>query len=201
MTVLTNNSKRLLCQWKESSAMRIIAGTARGKRLKSLEGIYTRPTSDKGKEAIFNIIQFELPGRHVLDLFGGSGQLAIEAVSRGAAHADVVENSRAAFGVILENIKSSGFSDRIKARLSSYSEFIKNTTKKYDVIFLDPPYKSNLMDEVISRIIEFDILSNSGIIVCEFEINSKPFDTPENYYRKDYSYGRTGVCVFRKMES
>lgn len=181
--------------------MRVIAGTARGIKLKTLEGINTRPTSDRVKEAIFNIIQFELPDKRILDLFGGSGQLAIEAVSRGAAYADVVDNSRAAFGVILENIKNCGFTDRIKARLSSYSEFIKSTSEKYDIIFLDPPYKSAGMSSAISKIIAFDILSNSGIIICEFDKSTKLFDTPENYCVREYSYGRTGVYVLRKMES
>jgi 16S rRNA (guanine(966)-N(2))-methyltransferase RsmD len=179
--------------------MRVITGLARGRKLKTLEGKNTRPTSDKVKESMFNIIQFELAGKRVLDLFGGSGQLAIEAVSRGAAHADIIDNSRAAYSIIQDNVKNCGFTDKISIRLCDYSVFLKTADEKYDIVFLDPPYDTPLLNKAISMIIQFDILSNSGIIICEFDRNTNLCDIPETYSAKEYSYGRTNVCVFRKV--
>ncbi len=178
--------------------MRVISGTARGRVLNSLEGEATRPTTDRVKESIFNIIQFEIEGRRILDLFGGSGQMAIEAVSRGAESALVAENSKQAGTIIRENIKKCGFSDKIRLYMGDFSEVLTKG-EKYDVIFLDPPYKSNYIAKALSMIQSIDILSNGGIIVCETDKSaeiphlSAPYDT-----RREYVYGRTKITVIRK---
>lgn len=178
--------------------MRVISGVARGRFLKSLEGEATRPTTDKVKESIFNIIQFEIEGSRVLDLFGGSGQLAIEAISRGAENAVVAENSKKAADIIKENIKICGFEDKITIRRGDYSEVLTKGVK-YDVIFLDPPYQSNLIFKALETINEFDILSKDGIIICETDAMSDIVGFVGDFYScREYKYGRIKLTVLRK---
>ncbi len=178
--------------------MRVISGSARGRVLKTLEGEATRPTTDRVKESIFNIIQFDIEGRRVLDLFAGSGQLAIEAISRGAKSAVVVDSASKACEIISENIKKCGFSDEIRLYKGDYTGVL-NGNERFDVIFLDPPYKSGLLNKALSQIIGFDILSNGGIIVCETERNTEipEFSAPYDI-RREYLYGNTKITVIRK---
>ena len=180
--------------------MRVISGTARGRMLKSLEGEATRPTTDKVKESIFNIIQFEIEDRCVLDLFGGSGQLAIEAISRGAKKATVVENSAKAAEIIKTNVKACDFTDKITIHRGDFAEVLTKSAK-YDVIFLDPPYKSNLIFKALELIKEFDILSEDGIIVCETDADTEiaGFGEPECSVR-EYRYGRIKLTIIRKIQ-
>lgn len=177
--------------------MRVISGLARGRVLKALEGDATRPTTDKVKEAMFNIIQFDIEESKVLDLFGGSGQLALEAISRGAESALVVEKSRPAVNIIRENIKRCGFEDKITVYQGDFSEVLTKNAK-YDVIFLDPPYSGDLMNRALDAIYSFDILSNDGIIVCETENFSEVLKSDEYSY-KEYKYGRIKLTVIRKQ--
>ncbi|MBQ8004170.1 MAG: 16S rRNA (guanine(966)-N(2))-methyltransferase RsmD [Oscillospiraceae bacterium] len=180
--------------------MRVISGIARGRVLKALEGDETRPTTDKVKESVFNIIQFDIEGSRVLDLFSGSGQLAIEAVSRGAKSAVAVESSRRAAEIIKENIKRCGFEDLITIHRGDFSEVLTKSAK-YDVIFLDPPYSSNLMSKALETIYLFDILSNHGIIVCETESSSAVLEAASDVYSyREYKYGRVKLTVIRKTE-
>lgn len=180
------------------SFLRVISGIARGRVLKALEGEETRPTTDKVKESVFNIIQFEIEDRRVLDLFGGSGQLAIEAISRGAKHAVVVENSKRAADIIKENVKLCGFADRITLHRGDFAEVLTKGAK-YDVIFLDPPFKSNLLLRALELIDTFDILSNDGIIVCEADSALKiPELKGEGYSYREYKYGRIKLTVIRR---
>ena len=177
--------------------MRVISGLARGRLLKTLEGEATRPTTDKVKGAIFNIIQFELEGRRVLDLFSGSGQLAIEAVSRGAESALAVDSSKAACLIIKENIKLCGFENEISVYTGDYLQVLTKGSK-YDVIFLDPPYMSKLLFEALKKIAEFDILSENGIIICETDVSTSVSEVfPQNYSVKEYRYGRIKLSVIR----
>ena len=120
--------------------MRVITGTARGRRLKELPGLATRPTTDKVKESLFNIVQFDIEGRKVLDLFGGTGQLGIEALSRGAEHVTFVDLSKAAAGVIRENVKACGFSERAQVLQGDALAFLSGCREKFGLVFLDPPY-------------------------------------------------------------
>ncbi|MBR5542783.1 MAG: 16S rRNA (guanine(966)-N(2))-methyltransferase RsmD [Oscillospiraceae bacterium] len=177
--------------------MRVISGSARGRVLKTLEGEHTRPTADKVKESIFNIIQFELEGRRVLDLFSGSGQLAIEAVSRGAESAVAVDNSKRAVDIIKQNIKNCGFEDKISLSMGDYADFLSRKNK-FDLIFLDPPYDSGHMARALELIREFDILSKRGIIVCETDSSTDicGFED-EQFSVREYKYGRVKLTVIR----
>ncbi len=181
--------------------MRVVSGIRRGKVLKAPEGLDTRPTTDKVKAAIFNIIQFEIQDKKVLDLFGGSGQLAIEAVSRGAKSATVVDNSKKAIGIIKENVKNCNFEDSISVHFADFSEVLTKGAK-YDVIFLDPPYASELLKRALELIVRFDILSKDGIIVCETDDLSNIDELfREKYSFRDYKYGRVRLFVIRNKES
>ena len=146
--------------------MRIITGKAKGKRLLTLEGTATRPTSERAKEAIFSAIQFEVEGRRVLDLFGGSGQMALEALSRGAASADIVDSSDAAIKIINQNIKSTGLVGA-RATKADFASFIRSARDKYDIIFLDPPYALGLLPRALELIEECGLVKPTSLIVCE----------------------------------
>lgn len=179
--------------------MRVITGTARGRKLKTLEGMDTRPTTDRIKESIFNIVQFDIPGRRVLDLFGGSGQMAIEAVSRGARSAVVVDNAQAATKIIAENVKNCGFEANISVVASDFSNYLRSAEGMFDVIFLDPPYKGNLISRALCQICEIDILSDGGIILCETARETELPELPAPYAKgREYQYGKTKITVYRK---
>ena len=140
--------------------MRVITGTARGTKLATLDSDATRPTADMVKEAIFSMIQFDLEGRVVLDLFGGSGQLAIEALSRGAERAVIVDSSREATAMIIENAKKTKLFDRCRVSTSDYASYLKGAAgrEKFNIIFLDPPYNTALLRDALVGIRNADIL-------------------------------------------
>ncbi|MDE7245173.1 MAG: 16S rRNA (guanine(966)-N(2))-methyltransferase RsmD, partial [Oscillospiraceae bacterium] len=147
--------------------MRVITGSARGRKLKELEGLETRPTTDRVKEGIFNIIQFDIEGRRVLDLFAGTGQLGIEALSRGAANATFVEQRRDAVSLIRGNLKITNLEAAAKVVCGGAVPFLQSTKERFDLVFLDPPFPANLWESTLTAISGFDILSDHGIIVCE----------------------------------
>ena len=131
--------------------MRVISGSARGKRLGELSGMETRPTTDRVKEALFNIVQFELPGRQILDLFGGTGQLGIEALSRGAAGCTFVDMRGDAVRLIRRNLADTTLADKGRVVQGDSLEFLARCGEKFDVIFLDPPYSSGLLEAAMER--------------------------------------------------
>ena len=145
--------------------MRVISGSARGRRLKELQGMDTRPTTDKVKESLFNIIQFEIEGRRVLDLFGGTGQLGIEALSRGADHCTFVDMRKEAAALIRENLRLAGLSERSRVVQGDALSFLSSCGEKFDVILLDPPYHPELLEKSVERITEYDILREHGIMI------------------------------------
>lgn len=149
--------------------MRIITGEARGKKLITLEGEATRPTGERVKEAVFSMIQFDIEGRRVLDLFGGSGQLGLEAVSRGASLAVILDVSVEAVNVIKTNAKVTGLFDRCRISAMEYEAFLKRSAGKesFDIIFLDPPYKSDYLKRALELIDRGSIANKNAIIVCE----------------------------------
>ena len=152
--------------------MRIITGTARGTKLMTLEGVSTRPTAERVKEAVFSMLQFELEGRAVLDLFAGSGQMGLEAVSRGAAHADLVDRSRDAIEVVRKNMIKTKLALDCTIKLSDAMDFLRrNRGVKFDIVFLDPPYAAGLYAPMLHAMIECDILKPTSIIVCESDSN------------------------------
>ncbi len=176
--------------------MRIITGTARGTRLVTLEGEDTRPTGERVKEGMFSAIQFDLHDRKVLEPFGGSGQLSLEALSRGAAEALICDQNRDAVSIIKENAKKCKLFDRCTVLTCDWKECIKGARDKYSLVFLDPPYKEGVLDEIINRLLASNVLTDDAIIVCESDADGVP--TPiDGKNAKIYRYGKTFVTIFR----
>ncbi len=144
--------------------MRVITGSARGRRLKEPKGLDTRPTTDMVKEAVFSMIQYDIEGRRALDLFAGTGQLGIEALSRGAAEVVFVDESSAAVRLVKENLAVCGFNSRVE---QTDSLAFLERCGSFDLIFIDPPYDSYLIDKALAIIQNIDILTQGGIIICE----------------------------------
>ncbi len=179
--------------------MRVIAGSARGVALKTPDGMQTRPTIDRVKEALFSIIHFDLPGAKVLDLFGGTGQLGIEALSRGAASATFVDQSDAACKLIKENLRRTKFENVGKVVRGDYLEYLSRCREQYDIVFLDPPYAEVFLENALNRITEIDILRSGGIIVAERPLGKElPWEFPGFTRSKDYKYGKVLLTLYRK---
>lgn len=151
--------------------MRIITGTARGTKLLSLEGEATRPTSERAKEAVFSMLAFEVANRHVLDLFAGSGQLALEALSRGAAHATLVDSSRAAVDIIRKNVTKTHMEDKASVVERDCVQYLRTAhlTQPFDLIFIDPPYALRLVPQMLTDILARGLAAENAIFVCESE--------------------------------
>lgn len=149
--------------------MRIITGRARGAQLYTLPGEATRPTSERAKQAIFSMIQFGIEGREVLDLFSGSGQMALEAISRGAAHATVCDNSKAACDIIQKNIRKIRAESEVTLLCTDYAEALRRLRGrvKFDIVFLDPPYNKGLVSAVLELLCKYDLLKPTSVVVCE----------------------------------
>ena len=148
--------------------MRIITGKAKGIRLVTLEGEATRPTSERVKEAVFSMLQFDIEGRRVLDLFSGSGQLALEAVSRGAAEAVLVDRSKDALKIINTNIAKTKMGGQCRVYCLDWKDYVRRFRgEKFDVIFLDPPYAQGLYAPALAALLESDMLKPKSLIVCE----------------------------------
>lgn len=179
--------------------MRVITGKARGINLKTPEGLQTRPTTDRVKEALFSVIHFDVPGARVLDLFGGTGQLGIEALSRGAKRAVFVDESEKACKLIRENLKCTRLEQEATVLRGDYLAYLGRCTEKFDIILLDPPYAEVFLENALKRITEIDILETGGIIVTERPLGKElPYDF-EGYTRsKDYKYGNTLITLYRK---
>lgn len=181
--------------------MRIITGTARGTKLKTLEGKDTRPTTEMCKEGVFSAIQFELHDRNVLDLFGGSGQMALEALSRGAEKAVIVDSSRAACEVIKENAQKTKLMKQCRVVTADWKEYIRGASgrERFDLVFLDPPYQEGILDDILHKLQYSDLLAPGAIVVCESDKDGIP--TPvDGYSCKLYRYGKTQVTIMRVPE-
>ena len=162
----------------------------------------TRPTTDKVKESLFNIIQFEIEGRRVLDLFGGTGQLGIEALSRGADHCTFVDMRKEAAALIRENLRLTGLSERSRVVQGDALSFLSSCGEKFDVILLDPPYHTELLEKSVKRITEFDILREHGIMICESPAERElPPLAPPYEKGREYRYGRIKLTVYRRQGS
>lgn len=176
--------------------MRVITGSAKGRRLKTPQGIEVRPTSDMVKEAIFSVIRFDLDGASVLDLFCGSGQLGIEALSGGAKSCRFVDCSRSSLDCARENIAHCGLGKYATLTLSDGVDFIRNARLNFDILFLDPPYNKGLIEQVLP--FAAGKISDRGIAVCEHE---RGLLLPEEFGKlqkaKTYRYGKTEVTVYR----
>lgn len=176
--------------------MRVITGTARGRKIKQPVGYDIRPTSDQVKEAMFNIVQFDVEGRRVLDLFGGTGQLGIEAASRGAGEVVIVDMARDSIKLIKENVANCKIDAKVvQADAISYL----HGCGSFDLIFIDPPYDSGLAEKALLTIKEIDILSEGGIIVCETRADTPTPELDKPYVkRKEYRYGKIKLSVYTK---
>ena len=181
--------------------MRVITGTARGRRLKELTGMETRPTTDRVKEGIFNVIQFDIEGRRVLDLFAGTGQMGIEALSRGAVSGVFVEQRRDAAALTKDNLKLTDLTDRGRVVNGDALAFLASTKEKFDLIFIDPPYAAKLWESALEAIYRFDILSNHGIIVCESPLEQEMPEMQAPYFlHRTYRYGKIKVTTYHREE-
>ena len=180
--------------------MRVITGTARGRRLREPVGSAIRPTTDQVKEAMFDLCQFRVPGSRVLDLFGGTGQLGIEAASRGAAAVDIVERDRTALQLIRENVKLTGLQN-IRVHAADAISFLQGCGQ-YDLILIDPPYDSALAETALQSVKSFDILSDGGIILCESRRETVLPEMRKPYCKKkEYRYGRVKLSLYAKESS
>lgn len=176
--------------------MRIISGTKRGKKLREPDNYDIRPTTDMVKESLFNIIQFDIEGRRVLDLFAGTGQLGIECLSRGAAEVTFVDQSREAVAIVKENLKSCGFEARV---VQSDSIAFLGRGEKFNVILIDPPYATNLVDKALEIINSVDILTEGGIIMCESGREKPMPDMNMPYFKcKEYTYGKVKLTTYNR---
>ena len=179
--------------------MRVISGKARGTVLRTPDGMATRPTADRVKEALFSIVQFDLPCARVLDLFAGTGQLGIEALSRGAAFAQFVDTREDACRLIAENLKRTSFETQANVLRCDYVNYLEKCKNKFDIILLDPPYAEVFLENALKMITEIDILQSGGIIVTERPLGKElSFDFPGLTRSKDYKYGKTVLTLFRK---
>ena len=179
--------------------MRVITGLARGRRLKELKGTETRPTADAVKEGMFNILQFEIEGRSALDLFAGTGQLGIEALSRGAKNAVFVEQRADAVRLIRENLELCGFQERARVVPGEAMAFLASLRERFDLIFLDPPYDTELLETSLAHIARFDILAPHGIIVAESRADKRlPALSAPYAVHREYRYGKIKLTVYRR---
>ena len=180
--------------------MRVITGTARGVQLKTPDGMLTRPTADRVKEALFSIINFDIPGAKVLDLFGGTGQLGIEALSREAKSAVFVDEREDACRLIRENLKRTKLEQYAKVVRSDYMAYLKTCRESFDIILLDPPYAEVFLENSLKMITEIDILQSGGIIVTERPLGKDlPWEFPGFERSRDYKYGKTLITIYRKL--
>ncbi|MBQ2846891.1 MAG: 16S rRNA (guanine(966)-N(2))-methyltransferase RsmD [Clostridia bacterium] len=177
--------------------MRVITGSARGMTLRTLEGENVRPTTDKVKEAVFSAIQFELEGRRILDLFAGSGQLGIEALSRGAKSAVFVDADKNAIKVVKENLEKTKLASSAIVAQSDSIAFLSMTDKIFDIAFLDPPYETGLLQKALSKIDEH--IAEGGVVICEHPFKEELEDEIGRLKKyREYKYSKTAVTVYRK---
>ncbi len=177
--------------------MRIITGKARGVRLATLQGTATRPTAEKVKEAVFSMIQFDIEGKRVLDLFAGSGQMALEALSRGAKDAVMVDASKEAAEIIRQNaLKTKLFAD-VQVIVNDYKLAIRQLAgRKFDIVFIDAPYAAKLTGDALTRLCNAELLSADATVICESD-DDKTYENNSLALYKQVHYGKTVITVYK----
>ncbi len=162
----------------------------------TLEGLDTRPTTDRVKESVFNIIQFEIYGKRVLDLFAGSGALGIEAISRGASHATFVDANRAACEVVRKNLNHTRLEEQATVVQGTYDGFLQSAKTPFDLVFLDPPYASDFAANAVGLLKTRGLLADGAVVVVEHD---RPLTDPvyNGFSKKEYRYGKTFVTFLR----
>lgn len=179
--------------------MRVITGIARGRRLETLEGEDVRPTTDRVKEAIFSIIQFETEGRRFLDLFAGSGQMGIEAISRGAKEACFVDSSKKSVATIKRNLQNTKFEMQSKVFHADFHSFLAMNSDEFDIVFLDPPYKTGLLQEAIGLVT--DCVRDTGVIIAENPLDEELAESYGDFVLdRQYRYGKIRVSTYRHKD-
>lgn len=182
--------------------MRIIAGKHKSRELKTLEGLNTRPMMSRMKESVFNTIGPYFDGGVTLDLFGGSGQLTLEGISRGISYGYIVDANYNACKIIKANISLLKEEANVMLLNMDYKQALKkfiNDNLKFDIIYLDPPYKLNIVTEILDEIEKNDLLNPDGIIVCQYvKGNHKCEETDYLEIRKNYTYASSEVCIYQK---
>ena len=179
--------------------MRVITGSARGRRLETPSGNDVRPTTDVVKEAVFSVIQFSTEGRVFLDAFAGSGQMGVEALSRGAERAYFIDSSRKSVEVIRKNLKTTGLSDMAVLKHTDTLTFLDGTCEKFDIVFLDPPYRTGLLQKAIDK--AANVVRDGGLIICEHPKEEVlPEETGDFAIKKNYRYGKIMITVYSHKE-
>lgn len=179
--------------------MRIISGIARGRKLITLEGENVRPTPDRVKEALYNIIQFDIEGRNVLDLFAGSGQIGIEALSRGAAQASFVDASKDSIAAVIKNLESSGLAERAKVVNMDFASFLSQKSNHFDIAFLDPPYRTGILQRALP--LTAAVMNKGGTIICEHPSDEELPETADDFMRaRSYRYGKIILTLYRHKD-
>ncbi len=182
--------------------MRIITGKARGTHLDTVAGDAVRPTTEMAKEGLFSSIQFDLDGRRVLDLFAGSGQLGLEALSRGAELAVFIDESEKAVEMVKRNAQRAKLFSQCRVARMDYTDFLKKNKETFHFIFVDPPYHMDIMPEIVKKILRYGALAEDGVILCENdkpELDTEALDAVGAEVKKRYKYGKTYIhAVGRK---
>ncbi len=179
--------------------MRVITGSARGRRLETLEGEDVRPTTDRIKEAVFSIIQFQTEGRRFLDLFAGSGQMGIEALSRGAKEAVFVDNAKKSVETVKRNLKATKLEIGAKVFQADFRSFLSMNSQPFDIAFLDPPYRTGTLGDALAQVCAH--MNDTGVIIAENPLDE---DLSENYgdfvRDRQYRYGKIKITTYRHKD-
>ena len=182
--------------------MRIISGKARGTKLYTLEGTATRPTLDRVKESIFNIIQQDIEGAIVLDLFAGSGAIGLEMVSRGAKKAILCDKSKDAIDIIKKNTEKTHVHEKVEIYNLDFEACIeKNKNQKFDIIYIDPPYETNYIEQSLKKIIKEDIINKESKIIIETDDEQRILDEIKDIeldITDKRKYGRATIIFLKK---
>ena len=179
--------------------MRVITGSARGRRLQTLDGREVRPTPERIKEAVFSIIQFQIEGRRFLDLFAGSGQMGIEALSRGAREAVFVDSRKDSVQIIRENLEKTGLSQRARVINGDAAAFLSQPGGKFDLAFLDPPYRTGLLEQALEKTAA--VMNPGGAILCEHPADEElPGQAGDFVRSRDYRHGKIIITVYRHKD-
>ena len=183
----------------EREYMRVITGTARGRKLETLEGLDVRPTTEIVKEAVFSMIHFRLPAANVADIFAGSGQVGIEAISRGARKATFVDQSRASIEIIRRNLSSTGLAGEANVVMDSAESFLGKTREKFDFIFLDPPYNKGFGMKLLPLLSQ--VLADNGLVLFEHSRDEVLPEEVQGLRRvKEYRYGKTLITTYTHID-
>ena len=183
--------------------MRIISGIARGTKLFTLEGKTTRPTLDRVKESLFNILQNKIIDAYILDLFAGSGALGLESLSRGAKKAVLCDQSREAIKVIKQNVEKTKMQDKVEIINRDYKKCIEMQQEKFDVIFIDPPYELDIAVKAVDEILKKNLLQDDGLIVLETDREDRELEELKDLRINIFDirrYGRVKILFIDRKE-